>query len=152
MSDPFKLLGIEMKFDLNPQEIEKLYFEAQRKTHPDRVPESEKVKAQKLSVEVNQAYLTLKDPLKRAEALIKVEGYTPFHEDIHFLPMVMEWNLRLEKKEDLRDELTQVYNNLMSDLTQAFEDADYEKARQLIFRLTYVQKILKEARNAAPNT
>jgi len=145
--DPFEVLNLEKTYSLDLNKLEKHYFAEQKKSHPDQcaqADEQQKAEAVKKSTAVNQAYLILKDPLRRAEYLLKAAGIEMLSSDPSFLGKVMTWNERLETGEDLKPTLYDEETMLLKDLTTAFMVKDYEKARIAIYRLTYVQKLLKQ--------
>ncbi len=147
MFDPFEVMGLEKGYSLAVDELEKRYFEEQKKTHPDRftlASGAEKDKALKKSIALNQAYLLLKDPLQRATFLLKGRGVEPLSQDPLFLGEVMVWNERLEAGEDLSLELKQKEERLFKELEDAFEEENDERARVSLYRLTYVRKLLKD--------
>src|SRR3990167_10966975 len=95
MFDPFEVLGLPQCFSLSLQDLEKRYFDAQRKTHPDRFSQAEKEEASKKSAVVNQAYLLLKDPLERGIFLLKDAVVDPLTHHSEILMEMMEWRERL---------------------------------------------------------
>jgi len=103
--DPFELLGLVPRYDLDLAELEARHRELSRALHPDRFqgrPSSERRQALGKAIEVNEALRALKDPVKRAEALLRRRG-VPVGEgseppaDPEFLMAVMEL------RESLRD-------------------------------------------------
>ncbi len=75
--DPFSVLGIPPRLSLDLGEIEKRYRDLSRALHPDKFvgrPASERRMALSKAIEVNEAWRTLKDPVKRAEALMRRAG------------------------------------------------------------------------------
>jgi molecular chaperone HscB len=75
--DPFATLGLTARFELDPAELESRYRELQKALHPDKhagAPASQRRMTLLKAVEVNEAYRTLRDDLKRAEALLVVHG------------------------------------------------------------------------------
>ncbi|MDE3060186.1 MAG: Fe-S protein assembly co-chaperone HscB [Pseudomonadota bacterium] len=73
----FTLLNLPPTFDLDLSALESAYFTAQRQYHPDRFvgkPPSERTAALQHSADINKAYDTLKDPLKRAQYLLHLQG------------------------------------------------------------------------------
>lgn len=62
---------------LDVRALDQAFREVSRRVHPDRFPQASPVE-RRLAVEhttrVNEAYRTLKDPLRRAEYLMKLEG------------------------------------------------------------------------------
>lgn len=76
-SDPFDILGLEPRFDLDPVEIGRRQLDLSKALHPDRfasAPAAERRMALGRTIEVNQAARALKDPVKRAEALARRRG------------------------------------------------------------------------------
>ncbi len=147
MFNPFAILNLEQSYSLNLETLENHYFAEQKKTHPDQFSqgnEQEKNDALKKSTAVNQAYLILKNPLLRAEYLLKSAGVETLSTDPSFLGQVMEWNERREQGEDLTADLLHEEDVLFNDLENAFAIQNYEKARVALYQLTYVQKLLKK--------
>ncbi len=147
MFDPFEVLRFEKCYSLDADVLEKRYFEAQKKSHPDRftmASQAEKEDALKKSTALNQAYLLLKNPLQRAAFLLKAKGVEPLSHDSLFLEEVMVWNERLDAGENLKTELYGKEEALFKDLEEAFKKENDEKARVALYRLTYVQKMLKQ--------
>jgi molecular chaperone HscB len=77
MVDPFDTLGITPSFDLDLPSVEKRYRELARVAHPDRhlggSPGERRIALGK-AVEVNEAWRLLRDPIRRAEALLRRHG------------------------------------------------------------------------------
>ena len=75
--DPFAALGVEPKFDLAPDELEGRFRELSRKLHPDRfakAPARERMLSLQAATTLNDSYRKLKQPLRRAEALLARGG------------------------------------------------------------------------------
>ena len=75
--DHFRRLGLEPDFDLDLDLVEKRYLGFQRAIHPDRFatkPAKERALAERQAVALNEAYETLKDPLRRAAYLLQPQG------------------------------------------------------------------------------
>lgn len=75
--DPFATLGLAARYDLDPAELESHYRELQKALHPDKhagAPASQRRMTLLKAVEVNEAYRTLRDDIKRAEALLVLHG------------------------------------------------------------------------------
>src|SRR5438874_10527980 len=73
----FEVLGLPPRMTVDLAALEKSYREISRKVHPDRFGMATSVE-RKLALEqttrLNDAYRTLKDPQKRAEYLLELEG------------------------------------------------------------------------------
>jgi len=148
MFDPFEILNLEKSYSLDPLILEKHYFAEQKKSHPDqfsRATPEEKAQALKQSILVNQAYQILKNPLQRAEYLLKSAGVDSLSHDPSFLGEVMTWTERLQNGKDLKPELLDKEEFLFNELENGLRDKDYEKARVAFYRLTYVCKLLRQS-------
>jgi molecular chaperone HscB len=77
MTDPFEMLGIEPRFDLDLRAVEQRHRDLSRALHPDRyagAPAAERRMALGRAIEVNEAWRVLRDPIRRAEALLARSG------------------------------------------------------------------------------
>ncbi len=77
--DPFATLGITRAFDVDLAAVEKVHRELSRALHPDRyvgAPPSERRESLGKAVEVNEAWRIVRDPIRRAEALLALSGVT----------------------------------------------------------------------------
>ena len=77
MSDPFALLELEPRFDLDLNHLEKRHRDLSRILHPDRYtgrPAGERQQALGRAIEVNEAFRALRNPVRRATALLARHG------------------------------------------------------------------------------
>jgi len=77
MADPFETLGIEPRFDLDLPAVEQRHRDLSRALHPDRyagAPAAERRLALGRAIDANEALRTVKDPIRRAEALLRRAG------------------------------------------------------------------------------
>jgi molecular chaperone HscB len=75
--DAFEILGIAPAFDVDMGALEKRHRDLSRVLHPDRhVTSSPAERRMSLSraVEVNEAFRVVRDPIRRAEALLRKRG------------------------------------------------------------------------------
>jgi len=75
--DPFETLGVEPVFSLDLESLERRHRDLSRTLHPDRHATSgaaERRMALGRAIEVNEAFRILKDPVRRAEALLALRG------------------------------------------------------------------------------
>src|SRR4051812_33029053 len=75
--DPFATLGIERRFDVDVDAVEKRHRELSRALHPDKYASaapSERRASLSKAVEVNEAWRIVRDPIRRAEALFTLAG------------------------------------------------------------------------------
>ncbi|MGL1959162.1 MAG: co-chaperone HscB [Colwellia sp.] len=94
----FQLFGIEESFDVDLNQLSSFYQTLQKAVHPDRFAHAssqEQLIAVQKSAHINDAYQTLKLPLKRAEYLLTLRGVDMPNEqksfsDVSFLMRQME--------------------------------------------------------------
>jgi len=75
--DPFSILGVDKRFDLDLAAVEKTHRELSRALHPDKFAAagaSERRQALEKAADVNEAWRALRDPVRRAEALFAAHG------------------------------------------------------------------------------
>jgi molecular chaperone HscB len=75
--DHFAVLGVAPAHDVDQAALERTYRELSRQVHPDRYARAD-ARARRASlarsVQLNQAWKTLRDPVKRAEYLLSLQG------------------------------------------------------------------------------
>jgi molecular chaperone HscB len=77
MTDPFEVLRIEPGFDLDLSAVEKRVRDLSRVLHPDRHAGSspgERRMSLGFALDVNEAFRIVRDPVRRAEALLQRAG------------------------------------------------------------------------------
>jgi molecular chaperone HscB len=75
--DYFTFFGFPRKLNLDTAELEKDFYALSRRLHPDgfgQSEERERAWSLEQSSMLNDAYRTLKDPIKRTEYLLRIEG------------------------------------------------------------------------------
>jgi molecular chaperone HscB len=101
----FKFFGLEQKLCVDAETLQKRFYELSRQWHPDRFgrkSSAEQAEALDATSILNDGYRTLRDPVKRAEYLLKEEGF-PIGEqrskDVppELLEEVFELNMMLEE-------------------------------------------------------
>jgi len=165
-SDAFGLLGLAPKFDVDPAQLERAFFERSKELHPDRyatAPAAERVVALTRSRALNDAYQLLKREVSRAEYLLAREGITIGDNERIDPALVMEL---LEEREVLaearqkselreverlqksmrkrrRDALDQV-KTLFASLDSANRTAQLAAIKGQLILLRYVDRYLEE--------
>ncbi len=151
--DHFELFGSPRRFAVDAAALEQRYRELQRTVHPDRfatAPEAERRVSMQLATRVNEAYQTLRSPLKRAAYLLGLRGADPQFETntsmpLEFLAEQMEWRERIESgtgdprallrlQLELRDESRAIHEKLRVQLDESRDDAAaLQSVRMLMF-------------------
>lgn len=101
--DAFAVLGLPARYDLDPAELERAFFERSKELHPDRfaaAPAAERVAALSRARALNDAYALLKRDASRAEYLLAREGVTIGDNERIDPELVMEL---LEEREQLAE-------------------------------------------------
>ncbi|MFQ6370421.1 co-chaperone HscB [Shewanella sp. YIC-542] len=104
----FELFEIPQTFEVDTAELAERYRELQKAVHPDKfanASEQQKLLAISKTAQVNDAFQTLKDPIRRAEHMLSLRGVDMNNEsttmkDTGFLMQQMEWR---EALADIRD-------------------------------------------------
>ena len=159
--DHYTRLGMTPTFDVDLDKLQSQYFGFQRRLHPDRFAAKsgkEKALSQSQATTLNEAYETLKDPLKRAAYLLNLLGHPvdlTACGTINDRELLME---QMEKREALSEATTpeQVARLAMENeseviacqchISAAFNVGKLEEAGHLSIRLKYLVKLAEEAR------
>src|SRR6202795_595942 len=116
----FELFGVPVQFAVDAAELDRRYLELQREVHPDRfatAPDAQRRVSMQLATRVNEAYQTLKSPLKRAVYILHLRGVDPELETNtamppEFLMEQMSWRERIEAGSERPEALLQLQAGL----------------------------------------
>lgn len=103
--DHFALMGLARQFRIALPDLEQRYRALQAEVHPDRYaghPEAEQRVAMQRSTLVNEAYLTLRSPVRRARYLLALQGVDTQEETHTAMPLDF-----LEQQMTLREQLAE---------------------------------------------
>jgi molecular chaperone HscB len=158
MQNHFDLFQLPQQFALDSAALDRAYRNVQGQVHPDKfvsASEAEQRVAMQWATRANEAYLTLKSPLKRASYLcelhgvdLQIESNTAMPRD--FLMQQMEWRETLEDAKAGRDmaALTKLDDALraarkaeIAQIGALFEGGDYAQAAQQVRQLMFLEKI-----------
>jgi molecular chaperone HscB len=160
--DHFALFGLPRRQALDELELEKLYRDIQAQVHPDKhahLADSDKRLAMQWATKVNEAYRTLKSPLKRGEYLLALLGHDPQIERNTAMPadfLMHQMELR-EAVVEARaggdvDELDRMHRQVKKEmavqheaLMRALDEArDYGRGAEIVRQLMFQEKLLYE--------
>ena len=170
MIDYYELLGIPRSLNVSLDELQKRYYALSRELHPDRFmnkPASERERAENAYSAVNDAYRTFKDPIRRAQYLLLLEGFDIGEQGSKDVPPelleeVFELNMALEEMrsgdESARPQIEQAEKNFTGMLQETDEQlhrlyAEYDashsretlaQVRNALNRRKYIQNLLAE--------
>lgn len=157
----FLRFGLKPSFDIDNDWLDQHYFEMQRDLHPDRFAtrsDREKSLSQQQATAINDAYETLKEPLRRADYLVDLLSLNFLPEGCNLVndqALLME---SMELRQSLEDCETKEQVNILSHraqneikgciekLSKLFKDDDIEGACRYKTRLRYLEKLIEEIR------
>lgn len=165
MQNHFELFGLPARFDVDLTALDAAYREVQGRVHPDRfvnATDAEKRVAMQWATRANEAYQTLKNPQKRAQYLIELNGVDLQTESNTAMPMAflmqqMEWrealgDARASKDASALDELdAQVRAERKAMLAQVglqIDAGEYGKAAEGVRALMFLDKFGDEVQYA----
>lgn len=158
----FSLFNLPPQFELDLGALEKTYFALQRQYHPDRFvkkSEEERKQALSLSMQINDAYHTLKDPLNRAKYLLHLNGIEVNGERDTLKPSqgllmeLMELRERLETGDvALKPEVQALLDKAGQALAASFAAQDLTAAAHQAIRLNYLNKLTRDIELAGMKT
>jgi len=166
MNDPFQTLGVPARFDLDAEELAQRHRDLSRALHPDKFAGAgaqERRLSLSRAIEVNEAFRALKDPIKRAEALLRLGG-VPVGETAEPKPSQALLMDMMERREELGDArrakdlgavqrlaavMKQQEGRVLDEIRKGFADADLgQKELRAILphlgELRYVRRFLDE--------
>lgn len=165
--DYFSLFGLPQRFGIPRAALDRAYRELQMRVHPDRhahANDSERRLSMQWSTLVNEAYQTLRDPLRRARYLLGLHGVATEEETNtamtpEFLMQQMEWREAIAEAkasgdanaiDELIAHIRTRSHDCHAELAQAIDhDGDFERAATIVRKLRFVEKLQEEASSAA---
>jgi molecular chaperone HscB len=161
----FEVFGLPRVLSLDLKALEKTFHELSRKYHPDyftTAPAEERQRALQMTATLNDAYRTLRHPVRRVEHLLQIEGFKPDGSKVprSFLMEVFDINEQLEEVKagsaskqqiaSLRREIEERAEGFERQLQKAAEDWDKLSAsgaaeEQKKLQLTRLTEILSES-------
>lgn len=161
----FELFNLAPAFDIDTANLAERYRDLQRAVHPDKFAhdsEQQKLLSVQRTAQINDAYQTLKNPLRRAEHMLSLRGIELSHEtttlkDTAFLMQQMEWRELLDDinhatdPQDLIDELYDSFatyeKSLFSSLKELLNSDEQEannQAADQVRKLKFMAKLQVE--------
>lgn len=161
MQNYFTLLGVKEGFALNEADLHRAYVQLQQETHPDRMvgkSDEERAVAIQKSMDANEGYEALRNPLTRAQHMLALKGIVVNAES---RDAVRPSQALLMQTMELREQLAEANDGhtlkvMVEDLKKAAEDCreilqahfaanDLDGAAQEAIRLRYLGKSMEEA-------
>ena len=169
-SNYYDFFGLERQLDLDLRDLEKRFYALSREHHPDRFSlKSREAQQDALDATaiLNDAYRTLRDPLARAEYLLKENGFPIGEQNSKNVPPelleeVFELNMALEELrggdesarqllEDARNKFTSMRDAIDTELAEKFREYDRSRERDvlgeirgILNRRRYIRNLVSE--------
>jgi molecular chaperone HscB len=158
----FELFGLPRAFRFDAAVLDRAYRQLQSEVHPDRFAggtDAEKRLALQASARVNEAYRALKNPVQRAQYLLRMHGIDAVSETDTALPLEF-LERQLERREQAAEAQTardvRTLSSLLADAraeSQALEDVlaqvlddeqAFATARMQVRELTFLTKLAED--------
>jgi molecular chaperone HscB len=160
--DHYALFGLPRGYAVDLGELDRRFLELQGRVHPDKhahLGDSEKRLAMQWATRANEAYQTLKHPLKRARYLLDLVGVDPQIENntampMDFLIVQMEWREATAEAREAGEvhELERLHHRLRRDMSEQYAGLgdtfdvahDYQRAADMVRKLLFQEKLLSD--------
>lgn len=152
----FALFGLPARFAVDLPRLQAAHQAAMKKVHPDLFaarPAAERRVAEQWSTRINEAFQTVRDPIRRSTYLCEQAGHpvnaeTNTSMPMDFLMMQIQWREALEaaagdsEKMQAIDQMTTAQQNeYLHELGEAIDQkADWETAVELTRKLMFVRR------------
>lgn len=174
MIDPFEVLGLPRRFAVSTDDVETRYLARSRELHPDfhqLAAAAEQRASLELTSVLNEANAILRDPFRRAEALLSLENgpSAASHKEMApaFLEEMLELRMHIEELRErgdpaalsaLEGELQHRRGQIVADIAAKFDRYETATAdegtrrgwlvevRQLLNAAKYIQGQLRDLR------
>ena len=157
MQNHFELFQLPLRFTIDMTTLNAAFHEIVGRVHPDRfaqAPEADKRVAMQWATRANEAYQTLKNPLKRAAYLCQLHGVDLQVESntampAGFLMQQMAWREALDDAREAKDlqalelletTLRQARLSLVAEITTHLDAQDFRAASGAVRCLMFIEK------------
>ena len=160
--DYFTLFGLPLRYDVDGSLLASRYQNLQRQFHPDRFashPERERLMALQQAATINEAYQSLKHPLKRAEYMLSLHGFDLGNEqhtlrDNAFLMEQLELREELDAIERQPDaesalavfaeRLNNTFKQRSAQMVQELDSQQWSQAADTVRKLRFLDKLQQQ--------
>ena len=169
-SNYFDFFGLPHKLNLDSKDLESRFYALSKQWHPDRFARGsadQRRISEDATATLNDGYRTLKEPIARAEYLLKEHGFNVGEQKSSNIPPelleeVFELNMALEEIETSRPQLEEARQKFVTmredidrELFEQFaaydekqEKAVLEKVRAILNRRTYIRNLVNQVEDA----
>lgn len=158
----FELFGLSSQFELDGSSLSSQFRELQRRFHPDKfatASEQDRLLAVQKAAQINDAYQTLIDPVRRAEYLLSLNGVELRDEqqtmqDPEFLMQQMELREELEEIADsdepdvllfdFEQGVEKLHKAMLAELKEQLNGEQWQDAAISVRKLKFLVKLKQE--------
>lgn len=151
MKNHFEKFLLPVKFSIDDDALEQKYFSFQQLFHPDKAGIAEIEN----SMDINEAYAVLKNPLRRAAHILQLNGINveedggAIRPDFATLEEVLEIqekipDLSAQEISDLKKSLGNQIKSLLENTAAKLDSEDFEGAAQFLIKAKYFDKVLSD--------
>jgi molecular chaperone HscB len=155
MQNHFDLFQLQPQFDIDMAQLDAAFREIQARVHPDKfvgASNAEQRVAMQWATRANEAYQTLKNPLKRASYLCELNGVELQAESntampAAFLMQQMAWREELDEAKTNSDaiqrleaELHDAHQQQIRQIAHQIAEADFHQVAQSVRQLMFLEK------------
>lgn len=158
----FQLFGLAQAYQIDIAQLEQQYRALQAQVHPDKsahLPDAEQRLAMQRATLVNEAYQTLRSPLRRARYLLSLHGVDTQEENntvmpLDFLMVQMEWREAVVEAQQAKDaaaldkleaQMKRETRELEAQLAVKIDaEQDYAAAAGAVRKLRFMEKLAEE--------
>jgi molecular chaperone HscB len=156
MDSKFAFFGLEPSLDLDEKALEEQFRALSRKWHPDRfargTPQERRQSLEQTTL-LNDAYKTLRDPVRRAEHFLRLRGVTAepkmapdfLEETLEDREKLMEAKMAGEPLDALVKGAEEKRDAALAEARRLVESGDLAKAAERLARMKYYARYLDEA-------
>ncbi|MBI4909317.1 MAG: Fe-S protein assembly co-chaperone HscB [Acidobacteria bacterium] len=163
-NDYYGFFGIPRRLALDTSVLQKRFYELSRQYHPDRFARkaaSERLQAEESTAILNDGYRILKDPVSRAEYVLKQEGFDIGEQrskDVppELLEEVFEFNMALEDPDAdlegfktrfaaMREEIDSKLQSLFAQYDSSPDKSNLLQIRNILNRRRYIRNLINQA-------
>jgi molecular chaperone HscB len=167
--DHFALLGLPRRHALDREDLESRYLALASRVHPDKfvgAADADRRRVMEASAAVNEAYRTLRDPVRRAEYLCRIGGIDldssdPEHGAPHmsqsFLVEMIERREAVDARRaegllalgEYRDRIEDEIDATLGRAVEHLAESRVREAAQALVERRYLQRLIDEIDDAA---
>lgn len=143
----FDLFQLPISFEVNLNSLNSKLLQLLSQLHPDKfitASMQEKEISMKNTSLINRAFRVLKDPILRAEHILKLNGCDTENQKINdsgFLMEAMEWR----ENNVSTNEINQIWESTLNELKEKLHNNKFDEALQIFLKLKFIKRFIDES-------